>query len=181
MEREARVGEKVLRLVEGDITDARVDAVVNAANEALVLGEGVAGAIRRKGGPGIQEECNRLAPIRTGEAVLTGAGKLPARYVIHTVGPRGGQPAGERLLRDAVESSLRQAEVHHLHSVAFPAISTGVYGYPLEDCARTMTRAAVSWLREPAHDLREIRFVLFDTPSFRAFEKALPGALGEDL
>jgi len=179
MEREARIGGKILRLVEGDITEARVDAVVNAANEALVLGGGVAGAIRKKGGPAIQEECDRLAPIRTGEAVMTGAGELPARYVIHAVGPRGGQPAGERLLRDAVESSLRQAEVHHLHSVAFPALSTGIFGYPMEDCARTMTRAAVSWLREPAHDLREIQIILFDAPAFRAFEEALPHALSE--
>jgi O-acetyl-ADP-ribose deacetylase (regulator of RNase III) len=173
MSAERRFGGNVLRLTRGDITEAEVDAVVNAANEQLILGGGVAGAIRMAGGPSIQEECRGKAPIRTGEAVATGAGRLPARYVIHAVGPRGGDPDADRLLESAVVSSLRVAEELNLGSIAFPAISTGIFGYPLESCARIMTRTAAAWLADPGHRLTEIRVVLFDDRSYRAFEGAM--------
>ena len=173
MSGERHYGEKALRLVHGDITEADVDAVVNAANEQLILGGGVAGAIRNAGGPSIQEECRAKAPIRTGEAAATGAGRLPARHVIHAVGPRGGDPGADRLLESAVVNSLRVAEELGLRSIAFPAISTGIFGYPLDSCARIMTGACAGWLADPGHGLNEVRIVLLDRRSYRAFESAL--------
>jgi O-acetyl-ADP-ribose deacetylase (regulator of RNase III) len=177
MESAKRINGKQLRIVRGDLTEARVDAIVNAANEQLVLGGGVAGAIARRGGPAIQAACDGLGPIRTGEAVLTTGGDLPARHVIHAAGPRGGQPEADRLLADAVANSLRVAEAHGLASIAFPAISTGIFGYPLESCARILTRTAADWLRDPSHALGEIRVVLFDEPAYLAFRAELE-ALG---
>jgi len=168
-----RVGDKVLHVVRGDITEARVDAIVNAANEHLVHGGGVAAAISRKGGPAIQEASARAAPVPTGSAAITTAGRLPARKVIHAVGPRGGQPDAARLLESAVLASLELAEKHGLRSVAFPAISTGIFGYPLEDCARILIRVAVDWLRDGSHGVDEIRLVLFDAESFGVFSRML--------
>lgn len=179
MEREYRVGCGTLRLLKGDITQQQVEAVVNAANERLVLGGGVAGAIRQAGGPAIQADCNGKGPIRTGEAVATTGGELPARFVIHTVGPRGGVPGADQLLESAVGAALRVAEEKRLRSVAFPAISTGIFGYPLDSCARIMTRVCASWLDNPDHRLEEIRIVLFDEPAFRAFEEVLDGLPGQ--
>ena len=178
MSGERRFGDKALRLVQGDITEAAVDAVVNAANEQLILGGGVAGAIRSAGGPSIQEECRAKAPIRTGEAAVTGAGGLPARYVIHAAGPRGGDPGAGRLLLSAITASLQAAEDLNLRSIAFPAISTGIFGYPLESCARIMTGACAAWLADPGHGLNEVRIVLFDRRSYRAFEDALDAIPG---
>jgi O-acetyl-ADP-ribose deacetylase (regulator of RNase III) len=127
-----------LELVEGDITELEVDAVVNAANENLQLGAGVAGAIRERGGPSIQEECNRIGSTPVGTAVMTGAGNLPARQVIHAVGPRMGEGEEDKKLASAVRSALALADRRGLKSIAIPAISTGVYGFPMERAARVM-------------------------------------------
>ena len=119
-----------LILVKGDITELDVDAVVNAANEHLILGAGVAGAIRRKGGPSIQEECYRIGGTFVGGAVITTGGNLKARHVIHAVGPRMGEGEEDEKLGNAVLNSLKVAEENGLRSIAFPAISTGIFGFP---------------------------------------------------
>ena len=121
-----------LELVEGDITDLDVEAIVNAANENLVLGGGVAGTIKRRGGPSVQEECRRIGSTGVGTAVITGAGKMKFRHVIHAVGPKMGEGDEDRKLSAAVRSSLALADRHGLKSVAIPAISTGNYGFPVE-------------------------------------------------
>src|SRR5947209_7276994 len=125
-----------LELVKGDITDLAVDAIVNAANSYLVLGAGVAGAIDEKGGPSIQSECDAIGHCDVGSAVITGGGELPAQYVIHAVGPIQGEGNEEAKLAGATRTSLQLARQHGLVSIAFPAISTGTFGYPLAACAR---------------------------------------------
>lgn len=153
---------------EGDLTLVEVDAVVNAANTALVLGAGVAGAIRSRGGPSIQEECDRLGPIPLGEAALTGAGELPARHVIHAaVMDPGGAPS-EASIRSATRRALEVAVEHGLASVAFPALGTGVGGFPMRRCAELMLEEARA---AEGGGLEEIRFVLFGEPAYRIFEQ----------
>jgi len=127
-----------LELVQGDITDLEVDAIVNAANERLQMGSGVAGAIRQKGGPSIQEECNRIGGTPVGTAVMTGAGHLRAKQVIHAVGPKMGEGDEDRKLGSAVRAALALADRRGLKSIALPAISTGVFGFPMERAARIM-------------------------------------------
>ena len=125
-----------LELISGDITQLEVDAIVNAANEQLELGTGVAGAILEKGGPSIQEECNRIGSTPVGTAVMTGAGELPAKQVIHAVGPRMGEGDEDRKLASAVRSSLALADRNGLKSIALPALSTGNFGFPMDRAAR---------------------------------------------
>ncbi len=162
-----------IELAQGDITDVHVDAIVNAANEALRLGSGVAGAIRRRGGATIQEECDRIGTCPIGGAVVTGAGDLPARWVIHAVGPvwRGGEEGEEMLLASAVRAALKRAEEIGALSVALPAISTGVFGFPLERAAEISIAAARSFA-ESTQSVKRILFCLFDGVSLAAFEKA---------
>jgi O-acetyl-ADP-ribose deacetylase (regulator of RNase III) len=142
------INRSVLELVQGDITEMETDAIVNAANAQLVLGGGVAGAIKRKGGPAIQEECNRIGGTQVGGAVITTGGNLKARHVIHAVGPRMGEGDEDRKLRDATLNSLKIAEQHELESISFPAISTGIFGYPVDRCARIMLSTAIEYLGE---------------------------------
>ena len=155
----------------GDLTQQRVDAIVNAANEALAPGGGVCGAIRRAGGDAIFEECARLGGCATGAAKATGAGRLPARHVIHAVGPvwRGGDEGEPRLLASAYRTSLEVAQDLGCRTIAFPALSTGIYGYPVELAAPVAVGAA--------HDFDdrfdEIRFVFLDEALCRSFEDAL--------
>jgi O-acetyl-ADP-ribose deacetylase len=165
-------------LVEGDITEQRVDAIVNAANATLLGGGGVDGAIHRRGGPSILEACRRIRAtewpdgLPTGRAVATTGGDLPARWVIHTVGPvyaREEDPA--TLLSSCHTESLRVADELEAALVAFPAISTGVYGYPIDEAARV----AVEAVRTADTSVREVRFVLFDATAHAAFERALTG------
>jgi O-acetyl-ADP-ribose deacetylase (regulator of RNase III) len=168
------IGRTRLALVQGDITRQEVDAVVNAANSQLKGGGGVDGAIHRAGGPEIMAECRQIGHCPTGEAVITTAGQLPAQKVIHTVGPvYRGRPEDERLLASAYESSLSLAAEHGLATVAFPSISTGAYGYPLEDAARVALQAAARGIREHPEAFREVRFVLFGEDALSAYRDAL--------
>ncbi|MEN6337929.1 MAG: macro domain-containing protein [Phycisphaerales bacterium] len=167
-----RIGDRVLELVEDDITEMDTDAIVNAANEQLVLGGGVAGAIRRKGGPEIQAECDRIGGTFVGGAVITAGGKLKARYVIHAVGPRMGEGDEDRKLRDATVNSLKLADEHNLKSLAFPAISTGIFGFPLDRCAEIMLRATLQHLRGTT-SLDRVVFCLFGRDSYRIFASEL--------
>jgi O-acetyl-ADP-ribose deacetylase len=159
-------------LRQGDLTEARVDAIVNAANNDLQLGGGVAGAIRRKGGNVIQAECDRIGTIPIGEAAITGAGKLAARFVIHAASMSLGGRTTERSLRDSTRNSLRRAVEKGLESVALPAIGTGVAGFPMKRCAEVMLEEVRDHLRGKT-SLKRVEFVLFDRPALQAFEDAL--------
>jgi len=167
---------QTLELVEGDITGQQVDAIVNAANSRLAGGGGVDGAIHRKGGRSIMEETDRLYPdgCPTGSAVISKAGNLPAKHVIHAVGPvwRGGESGEADLLAGAHRRPLELAVENECRSVAFPAISTGVYGYPLALASRVALGTAIDFIREHGKpDL--VRFVLFGQAAYDAFEAAL--------
>ena len=164
--------ERTLRLTQGNIALLDVDAVVNAANRNLVLGSGVAGAIRFFGGPAIQAECDMLAPIETGQAVITGGGNLRARYVIHAVGPVSGEGDEDRKLADATTNSLRVALDKQLASLAFPAVSTGVFGFPLERCAEIMLGRSLDFLKTQAFP-RLVVFCLYDENALNVFAKVL--------
>ena len=155
---------------EGDLCDAAVDAIVNAANTQLVLGAGVAGAIRERGGPAIQAECDAHGPVPLGGAALTTAGELPARYVIHAAGMEPGGQVTEESLRACTRRSLELAGEHGLRSLALPAIGTGVGGFPLQRCAEIML-AEVDAHLEGESPLEEVRFVLFGEPAYRVFEQ----------
>ncbi len=159
-------------LQQGDITDAEVDAVVNAANSRLQLGAGVAGAIRRKGGPAIQQECDVLGPVSLGEAAITSGGQLKARYVIHAASMHLGGLTNEGSLRDATVNSLKRAVEKKLTSIAFPAIGTGVAGFPLNRCAQVMLEEVKKHLHGPT-TLERIFFILFDPPALQAFQQIL--------
>lgn len=161
-------------LLEGDITEQSVDAIVNAANSALVLGTGVAGAIASRGGPRVAEACAAHGPIEVGEAAVTTAGDLPAKFVIHAAGmPPGGQ-VSETSLRETFRASLALAEAKGCETIAFPAIGTGVGGLSLQKCAEISLEEARAYVEarvaEGRSGLREIRFVLFGEPAFRLFE-----------
>lgn len=167
-----------IELLRGDITTVAVDAIVNAANTSLLGGGGVDGAIHRKGGPAILEECRKIGGCKTGEAVITTGGNLPARYVIHTVGPvwNGGQRREPELLANAYRNSLRVAEEHNLTAIAFPAISTGIYGYPVEPAARIALGTTVAHLRAGSH-LQRVLFVLFSDDDLEVYRRVLPEML----
>ena len=169
---EVDVGGKKLKLAKGDITDLEVDAIVNAANERLKLGGGVAGAILRKGGREIQEECDRIGYCPVGGAVVTGAGRLKARYVIHAVGPRYGEGDEDNKLRSATLNSLKRAEEKGLKSIAFPAISTGIFGFPKDRCADIMLKTIIEYLKGNT-GLREVIMCLYDDKTYRIFEEKL--------
>lgn len=160
--------------VQGDITRENVDAIVNAANERLAPGGGVCGAIHRAGGPSIAAECARIGQCPTGAAVATTGGDLPARFVIHAVGPvwQGGGAGEAELLASAYRSSLDEAARVGARSVAFPAISTGIYGYPLEEATAVAVATVRAWDGE---GIDTVRFVCFDQATLEAYR----GALGE--
>jgi len=170
------MGTMRIELVQGDITEQDADAIVNAANSTLLGGGGVDGAIHRRGGPAILEECRRVRDERypdglpTGQAVATTGGRLRARWVIHTVGPvyRGGEDRSG-LLASCHTEALRVADEVGARVVAFPAISTGVYGYPLDEAAEV----AVAAVKGARTEVEEVRFVLFDGAAYGAFERAL--------
>jgi O-acetyl-ADP-ribose deacetylase (regulator of RNase III) len=156
-------------LRQGDLTEAQVDAIVNAANDDLILGGGVAGAIRDEGGPAIQEECSRIGPVPLGEAAITGGGRLAARYVIHAASMQLGGRTTEQNLRNATRNALRRAVEKQVRSIAFPAIGTGIAGFPLERCAEVMLAEVRDHLRE-ATPLERIEFVLYNRTALAVFE-----------
>lgn len=174
---ECRVNKAILELVQGDITDQATDAIVNAANSQLVLGGGVAGAIRRKGGPAIQEECRQKAPIEVGEAAITTGGDLKARYVIHTVGPRMGEGDEDVKLKNATWNALKLADENKLKSIAFPAISTGIFGFPMERCAEVMIGTIIEYLSDET-GLQRVVICLFDKKGYKTFVDALEARCG---
>lgn len=181
MERRAAEDYSRIRCLEGDLTRQEVDAIVNAANTSLRGGGGVDGAIHRAAGPGLLAECQRLYPrgCPTGEARITGGHRLPARRVIHAVGPiwRGGDRGEEHQLASCVRCALALADQEGLTTVAFPAISCGAYGYPPERAAEVLLRAAARELaRRPG--IEEVRFVLFGAPMLALFERTLARLMG---
>ncbi|TFG07913.1 MAG: macro domain-containing protein [Promethearchaeota archaeon] len=172
--KELSINNSRIRLVQGDITELDCDAIVNAANAQLILGGGVAGAIRRKGGPRIQEECNSRYPGGThvGGAVITTGGNLKARHVIHAVGPRMGEGQEKEKLKNATLNSLRLMDDNNLKSIAFPAISTGIFGYPIEKCAEIMISTTKDYLKSDTQ-IKEVIFCLYSSSDFDVFEKEL--------
>jgi len=172
MSTQYKVDETEILLLEGDITDLEVDAIVNAANAQLILGSGVAGAIRDKGGPSIQEECNRIGSTYVGGAVRTGAGNLKAKNVIHAVGPRMGEGEEDVKLRNATMNSLLLAEEYDMQSIAFPAISTGVFGFPVEKCADIMLTVVTEYLKRPS-GLKKVVFCLWSEDNYTIFRETL--------
>ncbi len=161
-----------ISLRQGDITDADVEAVVNAANTYLQLGAGVAGAIRRKGGPTIQQECDVIGPISLGEAATTSGGQLKARYVIHAASMHLGGLTTEGSLRDATVHSLKRATEKRLTSLAFPALGTGIAGFPLDRCAQIMLEEVRIHLAGQT-TLQQVLFVLFDDAALKVFQRTL--------
>ena len=158
-------------IIAGDLVEQHVDAIVNAANNDLVLGGGVAGAIRRRGGPSIQDECDAYGSVRVGEAAITGGGDLPAHHVIHAASMSLGGRTSDESLRSSMRNVFRLAREHGVRTIAIPAVGTGVAGFPIDDCARVMAASlidanAAGWWPD------EVRFVLFDESAQRAFEPA---------
>jgi len=166
------IGNRVLELFDGDITEMDTDAIVNAANAQLVLGGGVAGAIRRKGGPKIQAECDKIGGTFVGGAVITTGGQLKARHVIHAVGPRMGEGDEDLKLRSATRNSLKVADENRLKSIAFPAVSTGIFGFPIERCAAIMLGTTIEYLKGQT-GLQKVVFCLFGRDSYKVFANQL--------
>jgi O-acetyl-ADP-ribose deacetylase (regulator of RNase III) len=172
-----QIKNSTLELVQSDITDLSTDAIVNAANEHLAHGGGVAGVISRQGGPSIQRESDawvrQHGRVPTGSAAITSGGRLKARYVIHAVGPvYDGTPRSAELLASAVRAALRMADEHGLKSIALPAISTGIFGYPMEAAAGEMLRAAIAYLRGET-GLDRVVFCLYNRRAFDIFAREL--------
>lgn len=167
-----RIGNAVLELIQGDITAVAADAIVNAANSALAGGGGVDGAIHRAGGTAIMEECRRIGGCPTGSAVITGAGRLKAKHVIHAVAPRyKGSPEDPKLLRGAYETSLQLAEERGLETIAFPSLGTGAYAYPIEAASEIALRTVIDHLHRGTK-LRKVTFVLFSDRDLRVYESS---------
>ncbi len=172
-----RVNNSIIELFQGDITKLQVDAIVNAANPRLAGGGGVDGAIHRAGGPAIMDACRKIGGCPTGEAVITTGGDLAAKYVIHTVGPVYSSSAGvPKLLQNAYANSLNLAEKHGLKSMAFPSISTGVYGYPIEEASKIAIRTVVDHLKGQTI-LEKVIFVLFSSPDLEVYIKSIQAFL----
>ncbi len=180
--RELNNGRRI-RVVEGDITRIAVDAMANAANARLLGGGGVDGAIHRAGGPSLMEELDAMrgavAPVAAGGVVVTGAGALPAKFVMHAVGPvwRGGGEGEAEALGSCYRECLRLAEERGCRSVSFPAISTGVYGYPKEKAAPVALGAVLEWLSGEARGVEEVVFVVYGAEDYREYAALLGGAL----
>jgi O-acetyl-ADP-ribose deacetylase (regulator of RNase III) len=168
------VGESKLELVQGDITQQDTEAIVNAANSSLLGGGGVDGAIHRAGGPQILDECRRIGGCPPGEARITSGGKLKAIYVIHTVGPiyYGGRSGEAQTLASAYRNSLALASQHGIKSLAFPSVSTGAYGYPIELAAPIALRTVMDYLQTHP-EVKLVRFVLYGQSAYDAYERAL--------
>ena len=166
------ISNRILELVEGDITEMQTDVIVNAANARLVLGGGVAGAIRKKGGPKIQEQCNEIKGTFVGGAVITTGGNLKAKHVIHAVGPQMGEGNEDEKLKNATLNSLKLADENNLKSISFPAISTGIFGFPIQKCAEIMLKTTIDYLKGQSL-LEKVVFCLFGQDSYKVFENQL--------
>jgi len=171
---EVKIEKALLRTVKGDITEQNTDAIVNAANSGLRGGGGVDGAIHHAGGPAIMEECRAIGGCATGDAVVTTGGRLKARHVIHTVGPRwsGGGRGEADLLASAYRRSLEVAEEEGMRSLAFPSVSTGVYGYPVEEAAKIALETVAGYLAGRT-GVKEVTFVLFSDDDLAVYEEVL--------
>jgi O-acetyl-ADP-ribose deacetylase (regulator of RNase III) len=180
---EVTVNKTNVSIVQGDITEQATETIVNAANPSLMGGGGVDGAIHRAGGPAILEECRKIVArqgrLPTGKAVITTGGNLKAQYVIHTVGPiwHGGSRNEAELLRSAYYECLKLATETKLASIAFPSISTGAYGYPVDEAAEIAVSTVVSFLKEQVPSLRDVVFVLFDSRTYQSYGSALQAHL----
>jgi O-acetyl-ADP-ribose deacetylase (regulator of RNase III) len=172
------VGNSTLELVEDDITEMQTVAIVNAANAQLILGGGVAGAIRRKGGPQIQEQCDKIGGAFVGGAVKTAAGNLKAKYVIHAVGPRMGEGDEDEKLKNATLNSLKLADKETMKSISFPAISTGVFGFPIQRCAEIVLRTTIDYLKGQT-GLGKVVFCLFSHADYEIFANQLNQEISE--
>ncbi len=176
---EVAIGKTRLVLIQGDITKQTTDVIVNAANSSLMGGGGVDGAIHRAGGPAILDECrqivSRIGRLDTGKAVITTGGNLKAKHVVHTVGPvwRGGNRGEPELLASAYRESLKLATDYKLKSIAFPSISTGVYGYPVAEAAKVALGTVIAFLRDASTSLQEVFFVLYDSKTYKVYNTKL--------
>ncbi len=166
------INQCILELIEGDITEMETDAIVNAANAQLIMGGGVAGAILRKGGHIIQDECHKIGKTHVGGAVITTGGNLKAKHVIHAVGPRFGEGNEDEKLRNATLNSLSLANKHQLKSIAFPAISAGIFGFPMDRCANIILSTTIEYLKDKT-GLERVVFCLFGEKSFKVFGQEL--------
>lgn len=181
---EVAINKARLVLIQGDITKQATDAIVNAANSSLMGGGGVDGAIHRAGGPAILNECrqivSRIGRLDTGKAVITTGGNLKANHVVHTVGPvwHGGNRGEPELLASAYRESLKLATDYKLKSIAFPSISTGVYGYPVTEAARVALETVIAFLRDRSTSLQEVLFVLYDSKTYQAYSTKLAELAG---
>ena len=170
--KELKVKESVICLVQGDITELETDVIVNAANDQLILGGGVAGAIRKKGGPNIQDECNKIGSTFVGEAVITTGGNLKAKHVIHAVGPRMGEGDEDQKLKHAILNSLKLMDEYNLKTITFPAISTGIFGFPIDNCSKIMINTVKNYLQSNTQ-IEKVVFCLYTASDFNVFEKEL--------
>jgi len=172
------INETIIKLVKGDITKIEVDAIVNAANSTLLGGGGVDGAIHKAGGPEILEQCKRIGGCPTGEARITTAGKMPSKYVIHTVGPiyKNGKNREGELLYNAYYHSLILAREYNLKSIAFPSISTGAYGYPINEAADIAIEAVIDFIKDNDFII-DVILVLFKESDYNIYEEKLSAIL----
>ena len=183
---EAVVNKTKIKLIQGDITRQSTEAIVNAANSSLMGGGGVDGAIHHSGGPAILEECRkiiaRIGRLDAGKAVITGAGNLPAKYVIHTVGPiwRGGDEGEAELLASSYRECMKLATAYKLKSISFPSISTGAYRYPLAEAASNALNTIITYLKDNPTPLEDIFFVLYDSNSYKIYSQHLSQIISED-
>lgn len=175
-----KINETTINLIKGDITKIETDAVVNAANNTLLGGGGVDGAIHRAGGSEILEQCKKIGGCPTGEARITTAGNLPSKYVIHTVGPvyRGGDNREAELLYNTYYNSLELAEEYNLKTIAFPSISTGVYGYPIDKASDIAIKAVTDFIEEKG-SIDKVVFVLFSNNDYEIYEEKLNKLINE--
>lgn len=174
---EIKINNTLIKLIKGDITKENVDAIVNAANSSLMGGGGVDGAIHRAGGSVILEECKKIVTktgrLSTGEAVITTGGNLPVKFVIHTVGPiwNGGSKNEQDLLKDAYFNSLKIGAQNKIKSIAFPSISTGVYGYPIEEASKIAFNTVKNFIEKKKHLYQEIRFIVFSENDYMVYKR----------
>jgi len=171
--KELFIKDSVIRIIKGDLTESDVDAIVNAANSYLKHGGGVAGAIVRKGGSIIQEESDRIGFCPVGSAVITSGGKLKARYVIHTVGPRWGEGDEENKLRSAIKNTLSLADEKGLKSISIPAISAGIFGFPKDKCAEIITEEIIKFINSKETKIKEVNIFLIDDEIIGYFKQEL--------